>query len=884
MNLLIVESPAKAKTINKYLGSDYKVLASFGHIRDLPAKNGSVRPDENFAMTYEVSPDSEKRIKEIVSVAKNSKKILLATDPDREGEAISWHVLEILKQRKAIAASTEVKRVVFNEITKSAVKKGVDSPRDIDMNLVNSQQARRALDYLVGFTLSPLLWRKLPGSRSAGRVQSVALRLICEREDEIEKFIEREYWDITANLQNQKKESFSARLTSYNGDKVEQFYITNEKTAHTITNDLKTKSYKVMDIENKQSKRNPYAPFTTSTLQQEASRKLGFSTSKTMQVAQKLYEGIDLGGETVGLITYMRTDGVQVSNEAINDARSLIEKKYGANYVPASPRVYKTKAKNAQEAHEAIRPTDISKIPDSIEKFLDKDQYRLYDLIWKRMIASQMESAIIDQVAADIGSEDKKAVLRANGSVVKFDGFFKVYREDRDDDKDEDENKKLPILTVGEPVSVDDIIPAQHFTQAPPRYSEASLVKKLEELGIGRPSTYSSIISVLIKRDYVVLDKKRFFPQEKGRVVSAFLVSFFSKYVEYNFTAGLEEQLDNISAGEIDWKKVLREFWDPFHLKIGEVAERKPSEIFESIEKLLENHLFPEKGDGKDPRACTSCADGRLSLKMGKFGAFIGCSNYPTCNFTKQITKSDETANEDDDSPFNSTSFPKELGVDPKTGVPVSVKKGPYGIYIEIPVIGSDKPKRAPLPREISVDNLSLEMAINLASLPREVGNHPETGKPIMAGIGRYGPYLLHNGSYTKLHSTEEVLSIGINRAVDLISASPSKSGIIKTLGQTQSGEDINLCSGRYGIYLKVGKNNYRIPKKEANESLSLERALEIIGSSANGDKPEPKAKAKAKSSSAKTAKSKKEDKSKETPKPKTAPKAKAKKKTTAKA
>ena len=834
MNVVVVESPAKAKTINKYLGKDFEVLASFGHVRDLPSKDGSVRPDDDFAMTYEIDPDSKKQLAAIAKAVKNSDTLYLATDPDREGEAISWHVLEALKESKAIKKGTNVKRVVFHEITKNAVLDAIANPRDIDMNLVNAQQARRALDYLVGFNLSPVLWRKLPGSRSAGRVQSVALRLICERDEDIEKFVTQEYWDIRAELNSSKGSTLSARLTHWKSDKLEKFSITAEKEATAIAKALESKQFSVSSVEPKQSKRNPYAPFTTSTLQQDASRKLGFGAKKTMQLAQKLYEGVDTGGETAGLITYMRTDSVSVSQDAITSARELIGKKYGKDYLPASPRIYKTKSKNAQEAHEAIRPTDLSRLPEQVEKYLDRDMFRLYDLIWKRMLASQMESAVLDQVVVDFTSHDKEAVLRTNGSVIKFDGFLCLYTEGKDDGDEEEEEKKLPVLTVGEACKTNSITPEQHFTEPPPRYTEASLVKKLEELGIGRPSTYASIISVLQDRGYVKLDKKRFTAEVLGRLVNAFLVSFFERYVQYDFTADLENRLDDVSAGEEDWKALLRDFWTKFIAKVEESKKINNLQVLETLDSLLEPFLFG-KNAAHDARNCPSCAKGRLSLKTGKFGAFLACSNYPDCNFTKQLSVDGE-AGQSGAASEGDNFQPRELGVDEDSGLPVLLKKGPYGFYVQLGD-KEKKPKRASLLKTMDPEALTFEAALALLSLPREIGLHPESKKMISAGIGRFGPYLLVDGKYTSIPAGDDVLSIGINRAVDILSSSTKgKTGggssvePLRIIGDhPEEGGAIAAYSGRYGPYIKHGKINASLPRGSAVESFTLDEAVKLL-------------------------------------------------------
>src|SRR5690242_19713851 len=640
MNVVVVESPAKAKTINKYLGRDYKVVASYGHVRDLPAKDGSVLPDNDFAMSWEVDGKSEKHLKTILEAARGADRLFLATDPDREGEAISWHVREVLNSRRGLK-DLDIKRVVFNEVTKNAVLDAFTRPREIDRELVEAYLARRALDYLVGFTLSPVLWRKLPGSRSAGRVQSVALRLICEREAEIEVFKSREYWTVDAVFGTSRKQTLKARLTHLDGRRLDKFDLDTAERAEAAKREIERRAFSVSSIERRQVRRNPPAPFITSTLQQEASRKLGLGAATAMRIAQRLYEGVDIGGETVGLITYMRTDGVQLAPEAIGQTRRLIETKYGQAYLPESPRVYSSKAKNAQEAHEAIRPTDLFRTPQEVAAHLDRDQLGLYELIWKRTVASQMESAVLDQVTVDIASADKTVQLRATGSVVKFNGFLTLYDEGKDEngsDADEEGNAILPDVAQDEGLERRDILPEQHFTEPPPRYSEASLVKKLEELGIGRPSTYASIIEVLQRRNYVKLDRKRFVPEDRGRIVTAFLQTYFPRYVEYNFTAHLEDELDEISDGKIDWRQVLREFWKNFSAAVGETKDLRVKEVLDKLDEELGPHFFPANDNGgKSPRDCPSCANGRLGLKLGKFGAFIGCSNYPECRFTRKL-------------------------------------------------------------------------------------------------------------------------------------------------------------------------------------------------------------------------------------------------------
>lgn len=843
-HVVVVESPAKCKTIHKYLGTDYTVLASFGHIRDLPSKDGSVEPDNDFAMHYEIDPDSKKHVNEIAKAVKGADTLYLATDPDREGEAISWHVLQALKEKNALKSGTDVKRIVFHEITKKAVTEALDHPRDIDMNLVNAQQARRALDYLVGFNLSPVLWRKLPGSRSAGRVQSVALRLICEREIEIEQFIPQEYWDINLDLSTPSGEPYQAKLTHYQGEKLGKFSINNEKDATQISEALHAKRYQVQRVTPKQQKRNPYPPFSTSTLQMDASRKLGFGAKKTMMIAQKLYEGVDLGGETIGLITYMRTDAISVAQEALVAAHQHIEHSYGSSYLPNSPRMFKTKSKNAQEAHEAIRPTGIDRTPQSIRQHLTDEQYKLYELIWKRMVASQMESAVYDQLQVEIVSEDSAATLRASGSVLKFDGFLKLYQVGQDEDESEESQRKLPPIEAGEAAECQKVKPEQHFTQPPPRFTEASLVKRLEELGIGRPSTYASIISTLIDRNYVMLDKKRFIPESRGRLVSAFLTSYFERYVGYDFTAELEDTLDEISNGDKEWKEELRKFWIDFIAKVEESKSLSVTDVLDALDTMLEPYIFGRGEEAEKARICPTCGTGRLSLKTGKFGAFLGCSNYPDCTYTKQLS---EQAQEDGASNAEVIDYPKILGTDPESGEDVTLRKGPYGVYVQL---GSGKkPKRASLPKGQTPEAMTFEKALDLLRLPRDIGEHPETGKPITAGIGRYGPYLLHDGVYTSLKGDDDVLTIGMNRAVTLIAENPKAkktSEPIKVLGKAEDGEEIAIFDGRYGPYVKHKKTNATIPKNTEIESVTLEQAQQWLAEkAASGKKGKKKAAAK---------------------------------------
>ncbi len=857
MNIVIVESPAKAKTVNKYLGPGYRVIASYGHVRDLPSKNGSVLPDKDFEMHWDVEPKAQKRLDEIAKAVKGAKKLILATDPDREGEAISWHVLQVLDRKKALAG-IPVERVVFNAVTKEAVLDAMRHPRAIDGPLVNAYLARRALDYLVGFTLSPVLWRKLPGARSAGRVQSVALRLVCDRELEIERFKAQEYWSIVAELANAKNETFQARLASIGGKKLDKFDIADQATAERLKAALEGGRFTVANIESKSQRRNPPPPFTTSTLQQEASRKLGFSPRHTMQLAQRLYEGVDLGGEAEGLITYMRTDGVQIVPEAVAAIRRLVTKLYGDRYVPPSARNYETKAKNAQEAHEAIRPTDFAKDPDKVSRYLDDDAAKLYKLIWQRTLASQASSAEIERTTADIdvaGTDGNGYGVRATGSVVRFDGFLKIYEEGMDDAIGED--GALPLLTKGETLDPRKIEAKQHFTEPPPRYSEATLIKKMEELGIGRPSTYATTLNVLRDRGYVRLEKKRLHPEDKGRLVTAFLESFFRRYVEYDFTADLEEKLDKISAGELEWKDVLRDFWREFIGAVNDIGDLRIAEVLEALNDLLGPHIFPEPAAGGDPRACPSCGNGRLSLKVGKFGAFIGCSNYPDCRFTRTLAETGEKA---------APAEAKVLGTDPETGLDVTVRTGRFGPYVQLGEgNGKEKPKRASIPKGTEPDAIDLERALALLALPREVGAHPETGKPIVAGFGRYGPYVQHDGKYASLSSPDEVFEVGLNRAVSLLaekaaSRRPRASSVIKELGEhPELGGKVQVLSGRYGPYVKHGKVNATIPKDIAPEQVTLEQAVALIAErSAKG--PSKKA-AKGASAGKKSARKGKSDK-----------------------
>ncbi len=850
MDVLVVESPAKAKTIGKYLGPGYTVLASYGHVRDLPPKDGSVRPDEDFAMDWEVDSASQKRLDAIAKAITKGGKLYLATDPDREGEAISWHVRDVLARKKALQ-DVDVKRVTFNAITKQSVLDAVAHPRDLDQPLIDAYLARRALDYLVGFTLSPVLWRKLPGSRSAGRVQSVALRLICEREAEIEVFKSREYWTVDAIFGTAKRQTLKARLTHLDGRRLDKFDLDTGERAEQAKREIERRAFAVSAIDRRQVRRNPPPPFITSTLQQEASRKLGLGAAAAMRVAQRLYEGVDIGGETVGLITYMRTDGVQLAPEAVGQTRQLIESRYGQAYLPAQPRIYASKAKNAQEAHEAIRPTDLFRLPQDVAAYLDREQLALYELIWKRTVASQMESAVLDQVTVDIASADKTVQLRATGSVVKFNGFLTLYDEGQDDKADDEENAAiLPDVAEGETLDRREVIPEQHFTEPPPRYSEASLVKKLEELGIGRPSTYASIIEVLQRRSYVRLDRKRFVPEDRGRIVTAFLQTYFPRYVEYNFTAHLEEELDDISDGKIDWRQVLREFWRAFAAAVGETKDLRVSEVLDKLDEELGPHFFPANdngGQGKDPRACPSCSNGRLGLKLGKFGAFIGCSNYPDCRFTRKLGIVDP---EKDAISGANLEGPKILGTDPATGKIVTLRNGPYGLYIQLgEPEGKEKPKRASLLKGMTVDDVTLDKALALLSLPREVGLHPDDQQPVLAGVGRFGPYVKHGPKYKTVPADESVLDIGMNRAMALLAEAKSTgrgraaAKPVRVVG-SHPGDSapIELYDGRYGMYVKHGGVNATVPGNLKPEELTVDQAVSLLAERAakGGKKPRP--------------------------------------------
>ena len=840
MDVVVVESPAKAKTINKYLGSNYKVLASFGHVRDLPAKDGSVLPDEDFSMKWDTSTAAAKRLSEITKALKDADGLILATDPDREGEAISWHVLEVLRQKKALKDKS-VKRVVFNAITKHAVLDAMAHPRDIDVPLVDAYLARRALDYLVGFTLSPVLWRKLPGARSAGRVQSVALRLVCDRESEIERFKREDYWSVEAKLATSHDEQFLAKLTTFNQKKLAKLDIKTQQQADEIRSMLQGAEFRTLSVDAKPTKRNPSPPFTTSTLQQAASSKLGFSASRTMQVAQKLYEGIDIGGETTGLITYMRTDGVQIAPEAIDAARTAIKDTFGNNYVPEKPRFYSTKAKNAQEAHEAIRPTDFMRTPNSVRQYLDSDQAKLYDLVWKRAIASQMTPADIERTTVEIeairGSDH--ANLRATGSVIQFDGFIAAYTDQREEDSSEDDDAvRLPKMQANESLKQINIDALKHTTEPPARYSEATLIKKLEELGIGRPSTYASTLGTLRDRDYVSIDKRKLIPQAKGRIVTAFLENFFNRYVEYDFTADLEEKLDLISDGKLSWKQVLREFWDAFNASVADIKELRVSNVLDVLNETLAPLAFPPREDGSDPRSCPLCHAGQLSLKLGRYGAFVGCSNYPECKYTRQLGSESGAEGE-----AQNPDEPAVLGQDPQTGQDITLRTGRFGPYVQCGE-GKDA-KRAGLPRSWLPTEMTYEKAIALLSLPREVGLHPETGKPITASIGRYGPYISHDGQYANLETPDEVFDIGINRAVTVLAEKQAKGGsrrtatpkAIATLGDHPDGGAVTVRDGRYGPYVNWEKINATLPKGKDPASVTLEEALELIAAKSSAPK-----------------------------------------------
>ncbi len=852
MQLVIVESPAKAKTIEKYLGGDYRVLASYGHIRDLPAKDGSVDPDADFAMAWENYGDKTRQLKAITDEAKKADRLILATDPDREGEAISWHVQEVLKARKALPK--QVDRVTFNAITKATVTEAMQRPRALDDDLIDAYKARRALDYLVGFTLSPVLWRKLPGAKSAGRVQSVALRLVVERDREIEAFVPQEYWSVTARLE-QGGQEFTARLVRWKGEKIDRLSIGNQGDAEAAKKDVEAGRFTVESVETKPLTRNPPPPFTTSTLQQEAARKLGFSASHTMRVAQNLYED--------GAITYMRTDGVQMDGSAISAARRAIADRYDGGYVPDKPRQYQTKAKNAQEAHEAIRPVDFSR-----DHVGSGDHARLYDLIYKRALASQMASARLERTTVELLDGTGSHALRATGQVVIFPGFLALYEEGRDEAEDED-GRLLPHIARGDTPAKKGVDAEQHFTQPPPRYSEASLVKRLEELGIGRPSTYASILQTLKDRAYVRVEKNRFFAEESGRLLTAFLERFFERYVSYDFTAGLEEELDDVSGGRADWHDVLSAFWRDFKPKTVEIMDKKPSEVTAELDTFLAPMLFPDKGDGTDPRLCPQCGAGQLALRGGRFGAFIACSNYPECKYTRKFGQPGGAAGADAE--------PETLGQHPDTGEDVTRKVGRFGPYVEM---GEGKEaKRASIPKDLPDGELTLDWAVRLLSLPRTIGDHPETGKPITASLGRYGPYLAHDGKYAKLGSTAEIFETGMNAAVvklaEAASRGPARGGKepLKLLGKHPRTEaEIKLMAGRFGPYVTDGETNATLPKTIDQDALTLEEAAQLIDDRAAKGAPTKK---KAKSAARKPAAKKPAAKKTAVKKPATAAKVK---------
>ncbi|MDS9466496.1 type I DNA topoisomerase [Paracoccus sp. MBLB3053] len=830
MPVVVVESPAKAKTINKYLGDDYTVLASFGHVRDLPPKDGSVDPDADFAMKWEVASDSKKHVKAIKDALASDPNLILATDPDREGEAISWHLLEALSP--ALKKGAQVSRVTFNAITKNAVTEAMAAPRQIDQPLVDAYLARRALDYLVGFNLSPVLWRKLPGAKSAGRVQSVALRVIVDREMEIEAFKAREYWSVHAKLATPRGDQFDANLTVYGGKKLDRFDLATEKDAMLAVSAIASRDLKVMSVAAKPASRNPWPPFMTSTLQQEASRKLGLGARACMSAAQRLYEA--------GYITYMRTDGIDMAPEAVMSARDAIKKRFGEEYLPSSPRMYKNKAKNAQEAHECIRPTDMFVSPEKLP-VSDKDQKALYDLIWKRTISSQMESARMERTTVEIGSDDAQIGLRATGQVMMFDGFLKVYDQGRDDEEDED-SRRLPPIKEGEKAEKRGINPEQHFTQAPPRYTEATLVKRMEELGIGRPSTYASIVTTIQDRDYVRKEQNRLIPEDKGRLVTIFLLKYFPRYVSYDFTSSLEGELDDISSGERAYREVLRRFWKDFTAALEGTSELRISEVLEAIDEALAPHLYPPRADGTDPRECPLCHKGRLNLKTARSGgAFIGCTNYPECRFTRPIS-----------SPEGEVVGDTVLGTD--NGDEISLKNGRFGPYVqrgeateEVP-----KPPRASVPKSWDLASVDLGRALALLALPREIGPHPEDGVPVEAGIGRYGPYVKHASKYVNLPDVDEVFTIGMNRAVEVLASKTTRgraapAAPLAELGEHPEGGPVQVLNGRYGPYVKWGKVNATLPRDLEPGSVTLERALELIAEKAakSGKKPAKKAAAK---------------------------------------
>ena len=854
MNLVVVESPAKAKTINKYLGKDYKVLASYGHIRDLPSKNGSVDPENNFQMLWEIDAFSKKYLKEITDTAADSKKIILATDPDREGEAIAWHVKEVLEQKKLLK-DKKIERVVFNEITKKAVTKGIENPRDIEPQLVNAYMARRALDYLVGFNISPILWTKLPGSKSAGRVQSVALKLITEREKEIELFNPKEYWTLSSNFTNKDNKDIFSKLSLFNGKKIERFTFKNKNEIDQAINIINKSKFLIKDVNTKLFRRNPLAPFTTSTLQQTASGRFGFGASRTMQIAQRLYQGIDIEGETTGLITYMRTDGTSISNEAVDEFRNLIKNNFGKEFLPEQPNSYAgKKAKNAQEAHEAIRPTDINRKPEDIKKYINADQYKLYELIWSRALSSQMKPAEIDRNTIIITSKDDNINFRASGSVIKFEGFLKVYNTQ---ETDEDAKNILPEVKIGEEVNILKLNDEQHFTEPPPRYSEASLVKKMEELGIGRPSTYASIISVLSTRNYVEQVNKRFHPTDRGKLISAFLEKLFSKYVDYNFTADLENQLDDITSGKIQWVTVLNNFWKDFYANVGKVKEKRTREVLDLLNESLGALIFDRDSNDTIDRKCKSCSNGELSLKNSfRGGAFIGCSNYPECKFTRPLSKAKAAAQ------YN-LAEPKLLGQN-DFGKDIYLKNGRFGPYLQyekelesdekITKKGRKKKtkenellRNVSIPKGVEIDSVNLEQAKFLCSLPKVLGTHPDLKKDIVLNTGRFGPYLKCDNKSARLENVEEIFTIGINRAITMIEeAKPGRisSSMIKDLGEhPDDKKPVRVMKGQFGPYIKYKSLNATIPEEKDPSEITMDEALILIEKRKEYDKNKKKRK-----------------------------------------
>ena len=835
-DVVVVESPAKAKTINKYLGGNFTVLASFGHVRDLPPKDGSVRPDEGFAMDWASDERGNRQVTAIAKALKGADRLWLATDPDREGEAISWHVQAMLEEKKALKG-VHVQRITFNEITKSAVQYAMANSRALDQPLIEAYLARRALDYLVGFTLSPVLWRKLPGSRSAGRVQSVALRLVCEREAEIEAFRAREFWTVEAHFTTPSGAPFTARLTHLDGKKLDQFDLNNAEKAEAAKRAVEAGQFAVASVERRRVKRNPQPPFTTSSFQMDASRKLGLGAQAAMRVAQQLYEGVDIGGETVGLISYMRTDGVQMAREAISAIREHVGTEYGPDYLPGAPREYSTKAKNAQEAHEAIRPTDVARTPAEVARYLNDEQRRVYDLIWKRAVASQMQSAELDQVAVDVASGGTK--LRATGSIVAFDGFLKLYREATDDAPEgdsRDESRMLPPMQERDPLRRDKVAAEQHFTQPPPRFSEASLVKRMEELGIGRPSTYASILETLRNRNYVRMDSRRLFPEDRGRLVTAFLTSFFERYVDTGFTAGLEEQLDDVSDGRRDWRSVMEQFWREFSHAVEQTRELKISDVIDALDQDLGEHFFPIREDGTDPRLCQVCNTGRLGLKLGRHGSFIGCSNYPACQYTRRLAID---GGEEGDTLKEGM---RELGHHPDTGEDITVRRGPYGVYVQQgapdPADKKSKARRTSLPKGMAGDTVTLEQALGLLSLPRAIGAHPVTGELMEAGLGRFGPYIKMGGIYASLDKDDDVLSIGLNRAVDAIQ---KKLESVRSMGpHPKTAEPMTIKKGRFGPYVQSGNVVANLPRGVMMDTITVDEAVVLLAEKGKPLKAKP--------------------------------------------